>query len=131
MWLGLTSQQGQLFIDATAPDGNDLSRAGIRIKPLGVVRTVEAAPASFINGFGVSALGQLCVAPGGVIANFHMGLPRTSDGRLVTQLNNAPFIGDSYVAGVRVGPLGGVYTVDVNPPVLTAWSSGFSNGYGM
>ena len=131
MWLGLTSPQGQLFIDAAAPDGNDLSRAGIRIKPLGVVRTVEAAPAATINGFGVSLLGQLCVSPGGVIANFHMGLPRTADGRLVTQLSNAPLIGDSYVAGIRVGPLGGAYTIDTAPPVLTAWSSGFSNGYGM
>ena len=131
MWLGLTSPQGQLYIYTAAPDGNDLSRAGIRIKPLGVVRTLEAAPAGFINGFGVSLLGQLCVSPGGVIDNFHMGLPRTADGRLVTQLSNAPFIGDSYVAGIRVGPLGGVYTIDTTPPVLTAWSSGFSNGYGM
>ena len=131
MWLGQTTPQGQLYIRTDAPPIPSLAKAGITLGELGTVFVKEAAPNYFVNGFGVSTLGQLCVSPGGVIANFHMGLPRTSDGRLVTQLNNAPFIGDSYVAGIRVGPAGGVYTIDTAPPVEKAWSSGFSNGYGM
>ena len=131
MWLGLTSPQGQLYIRTDAPPIPPLSKAGISLGEQGAVFVAETAPAFFINGFGVSAQGQLCIAPGGTKDYYLMGLPRTANGRLVTQLNIDPLIGDSYVAGIRVGPIGGVYTVDINPPVLTAWSSGFSNGYGM
>ena len=130
MWLGQTTPQGQLYIRTDAPPIPLLAKAGITLGELGVVFVKEAAPDYFVNGFGVSTLGQLCIAPGGSKDYFLMGLPRTADGRLVTQLNTDPFIGDSFVVGIRVGPAGGVYTVDINPPVLTAWSSGFSNGFG-
>jgi len=57
------------------------------------------------------------------------GLPVTAEGALVAQLNVAVAPSDPYVGGVRVGPFGGIYCVDIAPPTEFGFSNGFSNGY--
>jgi len=127
---GRVTPIGVLFISATPPTLQDGYLGGIAHSPDGQVRIAAVTPSVFTNGFGLTNTGQLCVAPGGTIANYAMGLPFTSDGRLVTQLNQAPLATDAYVGGIRVGPLGGVYTTDVVPVGDNPWSPGFSGGFG-
>lgn len=112
-----TSPEGALYITTVAPQPGDFFNSGIAMTPAGAVRvTSGSAPQVFNNGFGMMNIGALCIAPGGVIAIYQAGLPFTADGRLVTQLNQIPASSDPFVGGVRVGPLGGVYTTDATPP---------------
>ena len=81
------------------------------------------------NGFLVDEFGVLQVGKP-PIAGFAMGLPFDSEGRLVIQMNQAVAPSDPYVGGVRVGPLGGVYAVDLTPPPqIDGFSSGFDGGF--
>lgn len=67
------------------------------------------------NGFLVDDLGTLQVGNPPII-NYAMGLPFNAAGALVLQINQPASPGDSVVGGIRVGPLGGVYAVNVTPP---------------
>lgn len=90
----------------------------------------QVAPiGDFANGFMITDSGQLCIAYGGTIAQYAMGLPFTDDGRLVCQLNQPVSEGDAFVGGIRVGPLGGVYVTDVTPPVPHEFGDGFDGGF--
>ena len=68
----------------------------------------------YVNGFKVDDDGTLQVGPP-PITHYAMGLPFNADDGLVIQLNPPASLGDAYVGGVRVGPLGGVYAVDDTP----------------
>jgi hypothetical protein len=128
---GRHSDNGALFINTDAPEPTDVFVGGIALTNLGVIRAEDTAPVHFVNGFGVTDIGQLCIAPGGSKDKYAMGLPFTNDGRLVVQLNVTVGLYDSFVGGIRVGPNGGVYALDVAPPPpATGFSNGFSTGFG-
>ena len=126
---GRRADNGSLFIRESAPTQIELV-GGIAISELGVLYVTSTLPPQvFVNGFGVRHDGQLCVAFGGTIDYFEMGLPFTADGRLVCQLNQTMQPYEPYVGGIRVGPLGGVYAVDIAPPKQFGYSNGFSTGF--
>jgi hypothetical protein len=128
---GTKSFNGALFLNTDAPEPTDVFVGGFALTDLGVIRAEDTTPIHFVNGFGVTDIGQLCIAPGGSKDNYQLGLPFTNDGRLVVQLNVTIGPADSFVGGVRVGPFGGVYALDVAPPPpVTGFSNGFSNGFG-
>ena len=126
------TEDGALYISTIAPQPTDIFKHGIAMTSDGVMRVDEfGVPSNFVGGFGVTDAGALCVnLSNAAIAGFHQGLPMDSVGNLVCQLNQPVSPGDSYIAGVRVGPLGGVYVVDTAPPLNDPWSSGFSSGFG-
>jgi hypothetical protein len=125
---------GALYVSTIAPQPTDIFKHGIAMTSDGVMRVVDAPPDVvhnlFIAGFGLLEPGALAVSFGGAIARYNQGIPMTADGRVVCQLNQPVSPGDQYIAGVRVGPLGGVYVVDTAPPLNDPWSSGFSSGFG-
>ena len=129
MLAGRRSDNGSLFINDAAPPAGSPLAGGVAVNNLGAIFVASAAPTKFVNGFGVTDTGRLCVAYGGPIDKFSMGLPFTADGRLVCQLNQATVPSDPFVGGIRVGPLGGIYTIDLTPPPLDAFSSGFDEGF--
>ena len=126
---GRRTDNGALFV-TEAPLLDLAFSGGIAVSAAGVIYVSSTLlPQVFVNGFGLRHTGQLCIAYGGTIKQSLGGLPFTADGRLVCQLNVAPWPGDSYTSGIRVGPLGGVYVVDIVPPELTAFSPGFDEGF--
>lgn len=128
---GARTSDGALVITTVAPQPGDFFNSGIAMTPEGAVRVTDgAAPQVFNNGLGMMTIGALCVDPGGTIAGYQAGLPATVDGRLVVQLNQPVSPGDSFVGGIRVGPLGGVYVTDVAPPPFKGFSDGFDGGFG-
>jgi|PlaIllAssembly_1097288.scaffolds.fasta_scaffold01021_7 hypothetical protein len=72
-----------------------------------------------VNGFLVDDLGTLQVGNPPII-DYVMGLPFNAAGALVLQINQPASPGDSFVGGIRVGPLGGVYAVNTTPTAGTA-----------
>lgn len=123
---------GALYVSTIAPQPTDIFKHGIAMTSDGVMRVDEfGIPSNFVGGFGVTDAGALCVnLSNAAIAGFHQGLPMDSVGNLVCQLNQPVSPGDSYIAGVRVGPLGGIYVVDTTPTPPDGFSSGFSSGFG-
>ena len=86
-------------------------------------------PHYFANGFMVDETGTLQVGQP-PIHHFNQGLPVDSEGGLVVQLNQPESPGDAFVGGIRVGPLGGVYVVNLTPPPeVDAFSPGFNEGF--
>jgi hypothetical protein len=126
---GVRSDKGALFISTGAPVADAQMVSGILVGPLGVLFCSTLPPQVFPNGTGARHNGLLCIAPGGVKANSMNGLPVTAEGALVVQLNVAFGIDDPYVGGIRVGPFGGIYCVDIAPPAQFGFSNGFSNGF--
>lgn len=86
-------------------------------------------PHYYVNGLMVDEHGTLQVGHP-PIHHFAGGLPFDSEGRLIIQLNQATVPSDPYVGGVRVGPAGGVYALDLTPPFeIDAFSDGFDEGF--
>lgn len=129
---GTRAADGSLQINTTTPNGAQVFAGGFALdKTTGANYVFNGNGPVFIGGHMVTDVGQLCIAPGGTIAGYVNGLPVTADGRLVTQLNQTPGANDPFVGGIRVGPLGGVYTTDATPPVPNGFSSGFDAGFGV
>ena len=117
MLLGNLDAAGRLLTSVVAPSATDSFNGGIASAPNGALRTITGTPPQFVNSFGVSATGQLYTQAGGTIDHFTGGLPFTANGSLVVQENLTPSANDPFVGGIRVGPLGGVYTVTDAAPV--------------
>lgn len=127
---GRRSPNGSIYINDVSPAAGSPFEGGIATNEVGAIYVDSAQPAqAYVNGFAVRASGRLCVSYGGPISKYEMGLPFTADGRLVCQLNQAIGPNDSFVGGIRVGPLGGIYTIDLTPPLLNAFSDGFDGGF--
>jgi len=117
MLLGNLDAAGRLLTSVVAPSATDSFNGGIASAPNGALRVITGTPPQFANSFGVSATGQLYIQAGGTIDHFTGGLPFTANGSLVVQENATPDSKDPYVGGIRVEPVGGVYTVTDTPPV--------------
>lgn len=128
---GSKTSEGALYITSLVPQPTSTFNGGVAVSDTGAIHVSGLLPEVFANGLGLRNSGALCIAPGGVRAGSAMGLPFTADGRLVTQLNQPVSPSDSYVGGIRVGPLGGVYTSDVSPPPPEGFSNGFDTGFGV
>jgi hypothetical protein len=126
---GVRSDKGALFISTAPPTPEAELVGGILVGPLGAIFCSTLPPQVFPNGIGTRSDGLLCIAPGGTKANSMNGLPVTAEGALVVQLNVAFGIDDPYVGGIRVGPNGGVYCLDIAPPAIAGFDNGFSNGF--
>ena len=129
---GRVSPDGALFVlDETAPPGTTCL-GGQALTPVGVAyvanNILAAPPYYFPNGFKTDVNGTLIIGPGPIIG-YKGGYPYNANDELVVQLNQPVSPGDAWVAGIRVGPLGGVYIIDVVPPTLGGYSNGFSNGF--
>ena len=128
--LGPVDDLGRLYTYPGAPTPGAPFRGGIGYLQTQRTCIANVSDGNFVNGFMVNNDGSLVIAQGGAIASFHMGFPRTVDGKFVGQLDTIPAAGDPYVNGVRVGLLGGVYATSAVPFNVSGFSSGFSNGYG-
>jgi len=127
---GRLSPQGALFMTSEAPAEGDPRSGGVCMNALGVVKANANAPQRFDQGKGFMNNGALCIdVVGTPIAGYVNGLPVTAAGALKAQLNVAFGLTDTFVGGIRVGTLGGIYVIDVAPPPEYAFSNGFSNGF--
>ena len=125
---GVRTPLGRVDITTGAPSANARASGGILVEPTGEICAIVGVPTKFVNGFGVTDLGQLCIAFAGVIAGYTGGLPFTALGQLVAQLNVVPPAGTPFVGGVAVGPAG-VYMTDSFVPPDFGFSNGFSGGF--
>ena len=112
---GLRDAQGRAYTTSVAPGATTTYQGGIAVSPLGQVHISLSLPQAFVNGFGVRSTGAVCVSPGGAVASYQDGLPRSAEGSLVTQPDTIappllPFLG-----GLRVANAG-VLTVSDAPP---------------
>ena len=131
---GRRTDTGALFVTQGPPPAGTPLVGGIAVSAAGVIYGngyVSGTPPAHtysVNGFLVDEFGtlQFNQAP---IKQYLGGLPFDSAGRLVAQLNQPESPGDAYVGGIRVGPLGGVYVVNLTPPELTAFSPGYDGGF--
>jgi len=114
---------GRLDVTTDPVAATSTLRGGIACNGLGQVHITNVVSAKFSNGFMVSDTGALVMGTG-AITHFLEGLPRQANGVLRGQTDTVPAATDPFVGGIRVGPLGGVYTtlaapVAGDPPVNT------------
>lgn len=127
---GLRTADGALYVTTAAPLASDPREGGVCMTQEGVVKVNINDPQKFDQGKGFMNNGALCVRQSGEpIAGYVGGLPVTATGALKCQLNQPVSPGDSYVGGLRVGPLGGLYIVDVPPLVAGGFDDGFDPGF--
>lgn len=121
---------GSLYVINGAAGPADVRVGGVLVTPAGAIHVNANAPQVFDQGKGFSLAGDLSIDLAGTpVAGAVGGLPVTANGALKCQLNQPVSPGDSYVGGIRVGPLGGVYVTDTAPPPPFSFSNGFSNGF--
>ena len=121
-----TDPNGRVYaLDGPPPAGSPFN-GGLAFSPTGQVYGANAQPTdTFIGGWRVSILGEL-VETDGLVPNrpydFNAGMPQAKQGSpsnrggaLIRQVDNVPAATEPYVAGVRVGPLGGMYQTTSAP----------------
>jgi len=113
---GRRDAEGRLDVTTDLPAASTTYHGGIAINAVGQVHIINASPNKFVNGFGVTHTGQLCASSEAAV-DYLEGLPRTALGKLKIQTDTVPAATDPFVGGIRVGPLGGVYTTLTAPPV--------------
>jgi hypothetical protein len=113
---GLKTPDGALYCTTVAPAAGDPVSGGVTMTPDGWVRANANSPQKWDQGKGFLTNGALCVdVLGSAVVGYVNGLPVTATGALKCQLNTTPVAADTYVGGLRVGPLGGLYIVDAAP----------------
>lgn len=121
---------GSLYVTTAAPTASDPRVGGVCLTPEGQVKVNINDPQRFDQGRGFMNNGALCVRQSGEpIAGYVGGLPVTVTGALKCQLNQPVSPGDTFVGGIRVGSLGGVYVTDTTPVAPFSFSNGFSGGF--
>ena len=106
---------GRLYTVIAAPGATSTLRGGIAHTEFNQTHITTTVSTNFVNGFMVSATGQLVVSASAAVTELD-GLPRTATGALKYQADQTPAATDPFVGGIRVGPLGGVYTSTSVPP---------------
>lgn len=114
---GSVDDAGRLDVTTDLPGVGTTYLGGIARNSLGQIHITSAVSDNFINGVMVSDTGQLCFAPAPIDGPYLGGYPRKADGRLVGQADTTPDPKDPFVGGIRVGPLGGIYSTYTAPPV--------------
>lgn len=90
-----------------------------------------AAEDVWVGGWRLNNLGQVIVSSLAGSPFYNGGLPFNVNGAMARQNDQTPGMNDPYVAGIRVGSLGGVYFTSAVPPnSFTGFDNGFSNGFG-
>lgn len=116
MSLPLADPQGRIHV---AVGGTPVSwNAGLGYTALGqlCVTSTLAGTDTYQNGMRISATGLLVVAAQSGSLVFNAGLPfNAADGSMARQTDVVPGADDPYVAGIRVGPTGGVYFTTAAP----------------
>ena len=131
---GRRTDNGALFVIQGPPPAGTPLVGGIAVSAAGVIYGngyVSGTPPTHtyaVNGYLVDEFGTLQFNQAPII-QYLGGLPFDAAGRLIAQLNQPESPGDSYVGGIRVGPLGGIYVVDLTPPPLDAFDSAFDGGF--
>ena len=127
---GSRTSDGALLIYVASGPHTDPYMGGIAVTADGAIHVDEfGVPSNFVNGFGVTALGALCVNTSNpAISGYSQGLPFDSVGNLVCQVEQPPVAEDAYVGGIRVGALG-VYVTEVSPTVAGGFDDGFDPGF--
>jgi hypothetical protein len=121
---------GSLYVTTAASAPTDVRVGGVAVTAEGQVHVNANAPQRFDQGKGFMNNGDLCIdVAGGAVVGHVGGLPVTATGALKCQLNQPVSPGDTFVGGIRVGPLGGVYITDTTPVVPFSFSNGFSGGF--
>lgn len=127
---GARTADGALYVTTAADAPSDVFLGGVKMTAEGVIHVNANTPQKFDQGKAFMINGDLCIdIAGSPTAGFVGGLPVTATGALKCQLNQPMSPGDAYVGGIRVGPLGGVYVVNVAPVNDGGFSDGFSNGF--
>lgn len=126
---GLRTPDGALYVTTAASAASDTQLGGVTMTAEGVVHVNANTPQRFDQGKAFMLNGDLCISSLPAVGHVG-GLPVTITGALKVQLNQPVSPGDSYVGGLRVGPLGGLYVVDTTPPPPDGFSSGFDAGFG-
>ena len=102
------------------------------VGPLGVaVVDLTNPPALFVDGKPVSAAGLLCIQDGGVMATMEGGIPLSLTKRVCGTSIAPTTPSDVLLAKLRINTAKQIHIVNVTPPVFKAFSSGFSNGFGL
>ena len=120
---------GSLYVTTAPQDATDAVVGGVRVTALGAVHVNANTPQTFDQGKAFMLNGDLCISSQPAVGHVG-GLPVTANGALKTQVNQPVSPGDTFVGGLRVGPLGGLYITDTTPPPPNGFSGGFSNGFG-
>ncbi len=113
---GRKDAAGRLDVTTDPVGATSALHGGIASNPSGQVHITNVVSTVFANGFMVSNTGQLVMSSDPAV-NFVEGLPRTATGALKGQEGTTPNASDPFVGGIRVGPLGGVYTTYIAAPV--------------
>ena len=110
---GRRTNEGALFVTTAARLPTDVQVGGVTLTAEGAVHVNGNTPQKFDQGKGFMSNGDLCVdLTGSPVVGYVGGLPVTATGALKCQASQPVSPGDSYVGGLRVGPLGGLYVVD-------------------
>jgi len=113
---GRRDAQGRLDVTTDPVAATSTLRGGIACNALGQVHITNVVSDNFVNGFMVSDTGALVMSTDPIVT-YQEGLPRDALGRLRGQTDTIPAATDPYLGGIRIGPLGGVYTTLTAPPV--------------
>lgn len=116
MLAGRRDPEGRLDVTTDAVGVDTTLVGGVAINDVGQVHIIGSAPEVYANGFGLMNDGRLCMGTG-AIDFYREGLPFMATGQLRGQTDTVPDPDDPYVGGIRVGPLGGVYTTLIPPPI--------------
>ena len=108
--------EGRLDVTTDPVGATSSLLGGIARNAVGQVHITPTVSDNFVNGLMVSDTGQL-VMSSDPIAGYLGGFPRDALGRVKGQTDTIPDPKDPFVSGIRVGPLGGVYTTLTAPPV--------------
>ena len=95
--------------------------AGIGYSAAGQVcgTTVQSASDTYLGGLRLDAVGRVVTgAQSGPLVYAHGGWPinATTGSTAARQIDTVPAATDPYVAGVRIGPTGGLYVTSAVPP---------------
>jgi hypothetical protein len=120
--------QGRVYSIDGPPEVGATFNGGLAFSKLGQVYSANLqASDGFVGGFRVSQLGELVetdsTPPQRAGQVFVAGLPVANSGSpsrpgaVLRQVNTTPGATDPFVAGVRVGPLGGMYQTTAGIPI--------------
>ena len=130
--LGRVDELGRLYIGVGAPPAGSVKLGGSVVGPLGVAGVDDVnPPVLFVNGKPLSATGLLCIQDGGVMATMEGGIPLSATKRVCTTSISPTVSSDTFLDKIRINTAKQIHSVNVAPPVFNAYSSGFSNGFGL